>query len=109
MRAAAGATFFGNLTSINGASSEHDIIFALGSVETVMEASVCPMCSRALKISTIEPHPTRDGADLVTYWCPIHGDIWTSVVVNQVEAVDTEIAALLPLSRHGLFGRARSS
>jgi len=109
MRAAAGGTFFGNLTSINGASSEHDTIFALGSVETVMEAPACPMCSRALKISTIEPHPTRDGVDVVTYRCPIHGHIWTSVVVNQVEAVDTEIAARLPLSRHGLFGRARSS
>jgi hypothetical protein len=57
-------------------------------LETVMEASVCPMCSRALKISTIEPHPTRDGVDVVTYRCPIHGDIWTS---------------------QGLFGRARSS
>jgi hypothetical protein len=44
----------------NGASSEQDTIPALGSVETVMEASVCPMCTRALKISMIEPHPTRD-------------------------------------------------
>jgi hypothetical protein len=54
------------------------------------------MRSRALKISTIEPHPTRDGVDLVTYRCLIHGDIWTSVVVNQVKAADTEIAALAP-------------
>jgi len=59
-----------------------------------MEASLCPMCSRALKISTIEPHPIRDGVDLVTYRCLIHGDIWTSIVVNQVKAADTEIAAL---------------
>jgi hypothetical protein len=87
---------FGNLTSVNGASSEHDTIPALGSVATVMEASVCPMCSRALKISTIEPHPTRDGVDVVTYRCPIHGDIWTIIVVNQVEAADTKIATLLP-------------
>jgi len=87
---------FGNLTSINRASSEQDTIPALGSVETVMEASVCPMCSRALKISTIEPHPTRDRVDVVTYRCPIHGDIWTSIVVNPVEAADTKIATLLP-------------
>jgi hypothetical protein len=62
---------------------------SLGSVETVMEASLCPMCSRALKISTIEPHPTRDGVDVVTRRCPIHGDIWRSVVVNEFEAADT--------------------
>jgi hypothetical protein len=42
-------------------------------VETVMEASLCPMCSQALKISTIEPHETRDGVDVVTRRCPIHG------------------------------------
>jgi len=83
---------FGNLTSVNVASSEHVTISALGSVET----SVCPMRSQALKISTIEPHPTRDGVDVVTYWCPIHGNIWTSIVVNQVEVADTKIATLLP-------------
>ena len=59
-----------------------------------MEEFGCPMCTRALKISMIEPHPTRDGADVVTYRCPIHGDMWTSIVVNQVEAADTKIAAL---------------
>jgi hypothetical protein len=53
------------------------------------------MCSRALKMSAIEPHPIRAGV-VVTYWCPIHGDIWTSIVVNQVEAVDTKIATPLP-------------
>ena len=68
MRAAAGGTFFGNLTSINGASSEQDTIPALGSVET----SVCLMCSQALKISTIEPHPTRDGVDLA--WNSTHSE-----------------------------------
>jgi hypothetical protein len=67
-----------------------------GSVETVMEAAVCPMCTRALKISTIDPHPTHDGVDVATYRCPIHGDMWTSIVVNQVEAADTKIATLLP-------------
>ena len=61
-----------------------------------MEASACPMCSRALKISTIEPYPTRDRVDVVTYRCPIHGHIWTSIVVNRVEAANREIAALLP-------------
>jgi len=76
----------------NGASSEPDTIPALGSVETVMEASVCPMCALALKISTIEP----DGVDVVTCRCPINGDIWTSIVVNQVEVADTKIATLLP-------------
>jgi hypothetical protein len=54
------------------------------------------MCARALKISTIEPHHTGDGVDVVTYRCPIHGDIWRSVVLNQVEATDAEKAALLP-------------
>ena len=76
----------------NGASSEPDTIPALGSVETVMEASVCPMCALALKISTIEP----DGVDVVTCRCPINGDIWTSIVVNRVEVADTKIATLLP-------------
>ena len=61
-----------------------------------MEEFGCPMCTRALKISMIEPHPTRDGADVVTYRCPIHGDMWTSIVVNQVEVADTKIATLLP-------------
>ena len=68
----------------------------LGGMETAMEAFSCPMCLRALKISTIEPHPTRDRVDVVTYGCPIHGDIWRSVVVNRAAAADTEIAALLP-------------
>ena len=76
---------FGNLTSVIGASSEHATLASLGSVETVMEVSLCPMCMRALKISTIEPHPTRDGVDVVTYRCPIDGDIWRSVVVSRVE------------------------
>ena len=49
-----------------------------------MEAFVCPICSRALTISTIEPHPTRDGVNVVTYRCAIHGDMWRRVVVNQV-------------------------
>ena len=87
----AAATF---LATVNVASSEHDTISALGSVETVMEASVCPMCSQALKISTIEPHPTRDGVDVVTYWCPIHGEMWTGILVNPVEAAGTKIATL---------------
>ena len=36
------------------------------------------------------------GVDVVTYWCPIHRNIWTSIVVNQVEVADTKIATLLP-------------
>jgi hypothetical protein len=76
-------------SAVNELPNEHDTIRPLGSVETVMEASLCPMCSRALKISTIEPHPTRDGVDVVTRRCPIHGDIWRSVVVNEFEAADT--------------------
>ena len=36
---------------------------------------------------TIEPHPTRDGVDVVTYRCPIDGDIWRRVVVSRVAAV----------------------
>ena len=45
----------------------------LARTQTVMEVSLCPMCTRALKIYTIEPHPTRDGVDVVTYRCPIDG------------------------------------
>ena len=55
-----------------------------------MEAFACPRCALALKISVIEPHPTRDRVDVVTYRCPIHGDVWRRVVVNQVEAADTD-------------------
>ena len=84
------------MTWLKGLSYDPGTLPALGGVESVMEASLCPMRSRALKISTIEPHPTRDGVDLVTYRCLIRGDIWTSVVVNQVKAADTEIAALAP-------------
>ena len=84
------------MTRLKGLSYDPGTLPALGGVESVMEASLCPMCPRALKISTIEPHPTRDGVDLVTYRCLIHGDIWTSVVVNQVKAADMEIAALPP-------------
>ena len=73
-------------TAVNELPNEHGIIQPLGTVGTVMEASLRPICSRALKISTIEPHPTRDGVDVVTRRCPIHGDIWRSVVVNEVEA-----------------------
>ena len=79
---------------------ERGSICTLGGRETAMNAPLnallCPMCLRALKISTIEPHPTRDRVDVVTYGCPIHGDIWRSVVVNRAEADDTEIPALLP-------------
>jgi hypothetical protein len=50
---------------------------------------------RALKISTIEPHPTGDGVDVVTYRCPIDGDIWRSVVVSRVEAGRYEKIAML--------------
>jgi hypothetical protein len=57
--------------------------------------SLCPMCSRALKISTIEPHPTREGMDIVTYRCLIHGDISRSVV-NRDELAGTELAMLPP-------------
>src|SRR5215475_5446729 len=46
------------VTAVNELPNEHDIIYPPGSLETVMEASLCPICSRALKISTIEPHPT---------------------------------------------------
>ena len=62
----------------------------------VMEAFLCPTCSQALKISTTELHPTRDGVDVVTNRCLIQGDIWTNVVVNKVKAADTQIAALTP-------------
>jgi hypothetical protein len=57
-----------------------------------MEAPLCPICSRVLKISTIEPHPTRDREDVVTYRCLVHGDI---SVVNRVETADMEVARML--------------
>jgi hypothetical protein len=98
-------------SAVNELPNEHDTIQPLGSVETVMEASLCPMCSRALEISTIEPHPTRDGVDVVTRRCPIHGDIWRSVVVNEVEAAHTghrdACCCDHDVSRHGSLGRAR--
>jgi hypothetical protein len=79
---------------VNELSSEHGSLDTLGGVETAMDTPLCSMCSRALKISTIEPHPTRDREDVVTYRCPIHGDIW-SVVVNRVAATETVFAKLL--------------
>jgi hypothetical protein len=82
------------LTWLKGSSYDPGTLPALGGVESVMEAFLCPTCSQALKISTIEPHPTRDGVDVVTYRCLIHGDIWANVVVNKVKAADTQIAAL---------------
>jgi hypothetical protein len=60
-------------------------------METAMDAPLCPMCSRALEISTVEPHPTHDRVDVVTYRCSVRGDIR---VVNRVEAADTDIAKL---------------
>jgi hypothetical protein len=49
-------------------------------MELPKATSLCPMCSRALKISTSEPHPTRDGVNVLTYRCSIHEDIWMSLV-----------------------------
>jgi hypothetical protein len=49
-------------------------------MELPKATSLCPMCSRALKISTSEPHPTRDGVNVLTYRCSIHEDIWMSFV-----------------------------
>jgi hypothetical protein len=66
-----------------------------GTVEAGMQMYICPMCSRALKISTIEPHPTHCRVDVVTYRCPVH-DTLTSVV-NRVEATGTDIAELLSM------------
>jgi hypothetical protein len=78
---------------VNEPSSEHGSLATLGGVEIAMDTPLCSMCSRALKISTIEPHPTRDREDVVTYRCPIHVDFW-SVVVNRVAAAETDIARL---------------
>jgi hypothetical protein len=80
-----------------------------------MEASTCRRCALALKISVIEPHPTRGRVDVATYRCPIPSPlaepairrqapevravcmkvhvrirVWRSVVVKQVEAADTD-------------------
>jgi hypothetical protein len=83
-----GCDVFGNLIWVNRLLNECNTIPALGSVES--------MCSRVLEITTIEPHPTRDRVDVGMCRCPIHGDIWRSIVLNQVEAADMEIATLLP-------------
>jgi hypothetical protein len=44
-------------------------------------ASVCPICSQTLQLGTSEPHPTRDGADILTYRCeqcsPIKSKLWS--------------------------------
>jgi hypothetical protein len=87
-----GNTIFGNVTWVTRRSSERGNIRPLGGVETVMDAPSCPICSRALKISTIEPHPTRDREDVVTYRCLVHGDI---SVVNRVEAAGMDLAKML--------------
>jgi hypothetical protein len=84
------------LTWLKGLSYDPGTLPALGGVESVMEAFLYPTCSQALKISTTELHPTRDGVDVVTNRCLIQGDIWTNVVVNKVKAADTQIAALTP-------------
>jgi len=67
-------------------------IRALGGLETAMNAPLnallCPMCLRVLKINTIEPHPTRDRVDVATYRCPIHADIW-SVVLTELMGAET--------------------
>ena len=55
----AAAKFYGNVTCVTGPPSERGTIHELGGVETAMNTPLCPMCSRVLKISTIEPHPTR--------------------------------------------------
>jgi hypothetical protein len=62
-------------------------------MEVGTPTSLCPMCSRALKISTIEPYPTRERVDVVTYRCSIHGDIWRGLI-NRGELIGTELAML---------------
>ena len=78
-------------------SCDSGIIASLEGVETVMQVGtpplLCPMCSRALKISTIEPYPAREGVDVVIYRCSIHGDIWRSLV-DRGELTGTELAML---------------
>jgi hypothetical protein len=55
---------FRPLICVNGSSCE-DAVPSLGGMETAMEVFSCPMCLRALKISTVEPHPTRDRVDVM--------------------------------------------
>jgi hypothetical protein len=64
-------------------------------MEVQTRPSLCPMCSQALKIGTIEPYPTREGVDVITYRCLIHGDIWRSFV-NRGELAGMELAMLPP-------------
>ena len=49
-------------------------------MELLKATSLCPMCSRVLKISTSESQPTRDGVNVLTYRFSIHEDIWMSLV-----------------------------
>jgi len=65
-------------------------------MERQAPTSLCPMCLRGLKISTIEPHPTCDRVNAMTYRCSVHGDAWVRLV-NQVELVGTDLGMLLPL------------
>lgn len=60
-------------------------------MEYLPSTLLCPICLGVLKISTSEPHPTSDRADVVTYRCSIHGDV-CATLVNQSESVDTELA-----------------
>jgi len=65
-------------------------------MELPKATSLCPMCSRALKISTSEPHPTRDGVNVLTYRCSIHEDIWMSLVSTTLNGETAEPEIALP-------------
>jgi hypothetical protein len=57
----------------------------LGGGGTAMKyASVCPICLQALQIHTSEPHPIRDGVDILTYRCEKCGPIKSRLFVHRV-------------------------
>jgi C4-type Zn-finger protein len=47
-------------------------------------ASACPICSQTLQLGTSEPHPTRDGVDILTYRCEQCGPIKSKLVVHRI-------------------------
>jgi C4-type Zn-finger protein len=47
-------------------------------------ASVCPICSQTLQLDTSEPHPTREGVDILTYRCEQCGPVKSDLVVHRI-------------------------
>jgi C4-type Zn-finger protein len=55
-------------------------------------ASICPICSQTLQLGTSEPHPTRDGVDILTYRCEECGPIKSKLVVHRIPSQGNGLA-----------------